>query len=88
MVKIKLLIATLILSLNVSAQSISNGAFSAGTNNGGCSPEVNRENLYGGSGNNRVAEVDQAANLCQTITGLLAIMQQNLILIKAFLITV
>jgi hypothetical protein len=49
--------------------SINNPNFSSGTASWGCNPEVNPESTYGGWSNNRVAEVDEEANLCQTING-------------------
>ncbi len=51
------------------AQTITNGTFAAGGTGWGCSPETNPVSTYGGVGSNRVAEVDQAAGLCQTISG-------------------
>lgn len=52
------------------AQGIANGDFSSGTASWGCSPETNAESVYGGSsGTNAVAEVDNGAGLCQTISG-------------------
>jgi hypothetical protein len=51
--------------------TVSNYNFSNGTTGWGCNPEVNYEGTYGGSSwsSNRVAEVDQEAGLCQTISG-------------------
>ncbi len=54
----------------VTAQFVVNGDFASGTSSWGCSPETNPESVYGGSGGNSVAEVDAAAGLCQTISGL------------------
>ncbi len=52
-------------------QSITNGNFSSQSSGWGCSPEaMHKETTYGGSNSsNRVAEVDRAAGLCQTVTG-------------------
>jgi hypothetical protein len=54
-------------------QTVQNSNFSSNTSYWGCNPEVNSANTYGASGQgsntNKVAEVDQQANLCQTITG-------------------
>jgi hypothetical protein len=57
--------------LNGSAQTLLNGNFNSGSSNWGCNPEAyNPETTYGGSNNhNTVAEVDQEAGLCQTISG-------------------
>lgn len=54
-----------------SAQSVTNGTFASSGTGWGCAPEAsNFETTYGGSvGTNRVAETDNAAGLCQTITG-------------------
>jgi len=53
------------------SQNIQNGNFNNSANNWGCNPEaIYTETTYGGSdGNNRVAEVDQEAGLCQTVSG-------------------
>jgi hypothetical protein len=53
------------------AQSVTNGNFNNTTSGWGCSPEATYvEKTYGGSSSsNRVAEVDQQAGLCQTISG-------------------
>lgn len=60
-----------ILQCTAYSQTISNGNFNSGTASWGCNPETNPESVYGGSsGTNVVAEVDAAAGLCQTITGL------------------
>lgn len=60
-----------ILQCQIYAQTIANGNFNSGTTSWGCSPETNTESVYGGSSTtNTVAEVDVAAGLCQTITGL------------------
>lgn len=57
-------------ALSLHAQTITNGTFSSGRSGWGCSPEINRETVYGGSDNsNLVAEIDTRANLCQTISG-------------------
>jgi len=60
-----------VVGLNVSAQTVTNGNFSSGSTGWGCNPEAyNPESTYGGSSNsNTVAEVDQEAGLCQTVTG-------------------
>jgi hypothetical protein len=67
---------TLILFFFVSfafGQTVQNSNFSSNTSYWGCNPEVNSANTYGASGQgantNKVAEVDEEANLCQTITG-------------------
>lgn len=62
------------------AQTILNSEFNSGATNWGCSPEAtNVETTYGGSDpTNRVAEVDAAASLCQTITGFTIGAQYNL----------
>lgn len=58
------------LAQSVSGQTVTNGNFSNNTYGWGCNPEINQETVYGGnSGTNYVAEVDQEANLCQTISG-------------------
>lgn len=56
---------------NLSAQTLSNGTFSGGATSWGCNPEAyNPESTYGGtSTSNIVAEVDQEAGLCQTVSG-------------------
>ncbi len=56
--------------LVIKSQIILNGNFTSGTANWGCSPETNPESVYGGPTGNIVAEVDAAAGLCQTVTGL------------------
>lgn len=66
---IRLFLITFIISANSSAQTVTNGNFTSGSAGWGCSPETNPESVYGGSGANIVAEVDQAAWLCQTISG-------------------
>ncbi len=60
-----------VVGLNVSAQTVTNGNFSSGSTGWGCNPEAyNPESTYGGSSNsNTVAEVDEEAGLCQTVTG-------------------
>ena len=61
---------TILTGFNLSAQVITNGNFNGGTTGWGCNPEVNTESVYGGSSvTNQVAEVDEAAGLCQTISG-------------------
>ena len=67
--RINLILAMLFVSSNISAQTVTNGAFTSATSGWGCSPETNPESVYGGTGSNRVAEVDAAAGLCQTISG-------------------
>lgn len=64
-----LIAAILFVSSNISAQTVTNGAFTSATAGWGCSPETYPESVYGGTGSNRVAEVDAAAGLCQTISG-------------------
>ncbi|MCH2224735.1 MAG: DUF642 domain-containing protein [Crocinitomicaceae bacterium] len=53
------------------SQSVLNGSFNSGSSNWGCSPEAYHvESVYGGSNTtNRVAEIDNAAGLCQSISG-------------------
>ena len=67
------LVAILVSSFSTIAvsQTISNGNFSSKGSGWGCSPEaIHMETTYGGSNSsNRVAEVDQAAGLCQTVSG-------------------
>lgn len=60
-----------VVGLNVSAQTVTNGNFSSGSTGWGCNPEAyNPESTYGGSSNsNTVAEVDQEAGLCQSVSG-------------------
>jgi len=60
-----------VVGLNVSAQTVTNGNFSSGSTGWGCNPEAYySETTYGGTNNsNTVAEVDQEAGLCQTISG-------------------
>ena len=62
----------------VFAQTITNPGFESGTTGWTCQMEVNAVSVYGGTGSNKVAEVDGDANasstaddrlLCQTITG-------------------
>jgi len=53
----------------LSAQTITNGDFNAGTTGWGCAPEIGSESTYGGSGSNAIAEIDQSNALCQTISG-------------------
>lgn len=67
--KVKLLFVFLAFSVGLSAQTVTNGTFASSGSGWGCSPETNPESTYGGSGSNRVAEVDAAAGLCQTISG-------------------
>jgi len=64
-------LCAIIVGLNVSAQTINNGNFSSGSTGWGCNPEAyNPESTYGGTSNsNIVAEVDEEAGLCQTVTG-------------------
>ena len=60
-----------LLACQTYAQTIANGNFNLGVDSWGCNPETNLESVYGGASNtNTVAEVDAAAGLCQTITGL------------------
>lgn len=57
-------------TLFVQGQSMFNGNFNNQASGWGCNPEaVFTAATYGGTGNNRVAEVDAAAGLCQTIHG-------------------
>ena len=60
-----------VVGLNVSAQTLINGNFNSGATSWGCNPETyHPETTYGGTNNsNTVAEVDQEAGLCQTISG-------------------
>lgn len=53
----------------IRAQSVNNGDFNSGSAGWGCNPEINAENVYGGSTSNSVAEVDASAGLCQVISG-------------------
>lgn len=54
---------------SLKSQSVANGDFSAGAGSWGCNPETYPENVYGGGTSNSVAEVDELAGLCQTISG-------------------
>ena len=54
------------------AQSFVNGNFASGSSNwnlSGSSSEINTESTYGGTGNNKVAEVDYLVSLYQTVSG-------------------
>ena len=52
------------------SQNFNNGNFNANGAFWGCNPEINTETTYGGFiGSNLVAEIDQSAGLCQTVTG-------------------
>ena len=52
------------------SQTLTNGNFNNGGTGWGCNVETNAETVYGGTnGGNTVAEVDQLAGLCQTISG-------------------
>jgi len=63
-------LAALIITLSSYGQTVTNGSFSSGTTGWGCNPETGIESVYGGpSGTNFIAEVDEAAGLCQTISG-------------------
>jgi hypothetical protein len=53
----------------VKSQTVTNGDFSSATAGWACNPETNPENVYGGGTSNPVAEVDELAGLCQTISG-------------------
>lgn len=66
----KIIIILFIFLSEYKSQIIVNGSFGSGTSSWGCSPETNPESVYGGPTANTVAEVDAAAGLCQTITGL------------------
>lgn len=56
--------------LNQSAQTVTNGNFNSGTTGWGCAAETGAETTYGGSnGANTIAEVDDLASLCQTLSG-------------------
>ena len=57
--------------LNLCAQTIVNGNFNSANTGWGCNPEaIYFEPTYGGTNStNRVAEVDQQAGLCQTVSG-------------------
>ncbi|MFT5724272.1 MAG: hypothetical protein ACI9JN_001390 [Bacteroidia bacterium] len=65
------LVVLMVNMIQVEAQTVSNGNFNNTSSGWGCSPEATHvEKTYGGSSSsNRVAEVDQAAGLCQTISG-------------------
>ncbi|BDS14711.1 T9SS type A sorting domain-containing protein [Aureispira anguillae] len=69
--KTLLLLFSLLMVSSANAQTIINGSFDSGSSNWSCAPEAgNNETVYGGfDPSNRVAEVDAAAGLCQTITG-------------------
>ncbi|MEO9257788.1 MAG: T9SS type A sorting domain-containing protein [Crocinitomicaceae bacterium] len=69
MSKIRLTAILFFITLNISAQSVTNGNFNSGGTGWGCSPETNPVSTYGGTGSNTVAEVDAAAGLCQTVSG-------------------
>src|SRR5574343_53253 len=64
-------LSAFVVGLNVSAQTVNNGNFNSGSTGLGCNPEAYySETTYGGSNNsNTVAEVDEEAGLCQTISG-------------------
>ncbi len=66
-----LLVAAALVPIVSFSQTITNGNFNSTSTGWGCSPETTHfENVYGGtSTTNRVAEVDAAAGLCQTVTG-------------------
>ncbi len=73
-----LLILGLGVALPVAAQSFVNPGFESGTTGWTCDMEVNSASVYGGTGSNKVAEVDGHTNpnstaddrlLCQTLTG-------------------
>lgn len=66
---IKVLLILCCFSTTAFSQSITNGNFSSNSSGWGCSPETNPESVYGGSGTNRVAEIDASAGRCQTVTG-------------------
>ena len=56
----------------IEAQSFVNGNFASGSSNwnlSGSSSEINTESTYGGTGNNKVAEVDYLVSLYQTVSG-------------------
>jgi hypothetical protein len=57
-----------IIGISYSQNLILNGFFDNNGTNWNCGPEVRAVSTYGGIGTNRVAEVDFAAKLCQTIT--------------------
>jgi hypothetical protein len=66
----KIFILILFLKSNfINGQTILNNGFTSGTTSWVCAPEVNPQSAYGGTGGNLVAEVDAAANLCQTVSG-------------------
>lgn len=69
MKKSNLLFIVLLMGIGVSAQTVTNGTFASASSGWGCSPETNPVSVYGGSGSDRVAEVDTQAGLCQTISG-------------------
>lgn len=66
---IKALLILCCFSTTAFSQSITNGNFSSSSSGWGCNPETNPESVYGGSGTNRVAEIDASAGRCQTVTG-------------------
>lgn len=56
--------------LTAFGQTVTNGNFSSGTSGWGCAAETGAETTYGGSnGGNTIAEVDDLASLCQTLSG-------------------
>lgn len=67
--KTKLLIFFLLCAGFGITQTITNGDFESGNVAWGCSPEIQGASVYGGAGSDIVAEVDQAAGLCQTVSG-------------------
>ncbi|PCJ65294.1 MAG: hypothetical protein COA58_10575 [Bacteroidetes bacterium] len=67
-----------ILSTSCFAQSVTNGNFSSSGSGWSCNPETRPESVYGGSGGNRVAEIDASAGGCQTISGFTAGFVYNL----------
>lgn len=71
--KIHIVLFFVILAISkIQAQSFVNGNFSSGNSNWtitGVSNETNPESTYGGSGGNKVAEIDYLVSLYQTVSG-------------------
>jgi len=63
--------SVLVCAFSIQGQTITNGTFDAQASGWGCNPEAHyRETTYGGFiSSNRVAEIDAAVGLCQTISG-------------------
>lgn len=63
-------VLSLLFISNIQGQNITNGTFDNRASGWGCNPEaVHVASTYGGPNNDRVAEIDAAAGLCQTISG-------------------